>query len=146
MICRRCKRWVLLQRVFGILNTTHYSHSERTWSVCLPQSTSPNSQLWLSAAFPCQECPLAASGGCCSCPSPVHHGGDAFPGAEAGHALQLLVCDPGRNDDLLGVTATQPGGKGSKVRAWSSSTLPREHKAAPEEPDSSFVNSCFTGC
>lgn len=65
MICRRCKCWVLLQCVFGILNKTHYSHLECTWSTCLTQislSTSQNSQLWLTPAFPCQDCLFAAWG------------------------------------------------------------------------------------
>lgn len=59
MICRRCKCWVLLQCVFGILNTTHYSHLECTWSICLTRSslsTSPDSQFWLTAAVLCQDC------------------------------------------------------------------------------------------
>lgn len=136
---------MLLQCVFGILNTTHYSYLESTWRVCLTQSTSQNSQLRCTPAFLCQDCFQPAEG-CCSCPSPVHHGRDALPGAEAGHALQLLVRDPGGNDDLLGVTATQPGRKGSKVRVWSSSRLPREHKAALEEPNSPLANSRFPGC
>lgn len=40
--------------------------------------------------------------------SPIHHHGDPLPGAEGSHVLQLFICDPHGNQQLLGVTGAQP--------------------------------------
>lgn len=39
--------------------------------------------------------------------SPIHNHRDPLPGAEGSHILQLFVCDPHRNQKLLGVTGAQ---------------------------------------
>ena len=39
--------------------------------------------------------------------SPIHNHGDPLPGTEGSHILQLFICDPHRNQQLLGVTGTQ---------------------------------------
>lgn len=39
--------------------------------------------------------------------SPIHNHRDPLPGAEGSHVLQLFVCDPHRNQQLLGVTGAQ---------------------------------------
>ena len=40
---------------------------------------------------------------------PVHHSWKPLPRPECGHILQLLVGDPGRDQQLLGVAGAQPG-------------------------------------
>lgn len=39
--------------------------------------------------------------------SPIHDHGDPLPGTEGSHILQLFICDPHGNQQLLGVTGTQ---------------------------------------
>lgn len=39
---------------------------------------------------------------------PVHHSRNPLPGAERRHVLQLLVSDPGGNQELLRVAGTEP--------------------------------------
>lgn len=44
-------------------------------------------------------------------PSPIHNHRDPLPGAEGSYVLQLFVCDPHRNQQLLGVTGAQSAEK-----------------------------------
>lgn len=59
----------------------------------------------------------APPGGVCPTHAPVHHSWNPLPGAEGRHVLQLLVCDPGRNQQLLRVAGAEPAGRQRDLQA-----------------------------
>lgn len=64
--------------------------------------------------------------------SPVHNSRDTLPGPKACHALELFICDPGGNDDFLGVTTAEP------ARKVVQRVERKQHSAVTHFPDSTI--------